>query len=503
MKTKILTALMWAGLFTVFWIVGYKSLDPDFGWHLQMGRYILSRGIPATDPFSYTMPSYPFVDHEWLTNVLIAGLYPAVGMAGLAALFAAMATAALMLAVPVATWSLGLVPLLMGTGVFLSRFGVRPQVEDWLFLMITLRLAGSSRWPRRKFIIPVLFWLWANLHGGFVLGPAVLGVILGLKFWEEKRIVRSDVGVWILGTAATLINPYGTRLWWEVLMQMTDTGLRSSIAEWQPFWVRAELGFWMLTALAAALIRVRGGGLKRRQWGVLLALFAASLSSLRYAPLFMLAVIGITVEMLAVQYQIIKRNKLMLSRAKRFYLILVIVAGVVFAEEAGVMVSRAVVGRWVWYPEKAVEFLKTNHFEGQLFSSYGWGGYLIWKLPERKEFIDGRMPSWRWSVAPYLKKLGGMDGVPEAESEWAFKDYIKIADEGNFDYLFGKFNIGMVLWPTGIQEVEQKPLIDWSNSWWWKKLFGEKPRGKFIDKLKGQGWEKVYGDEVAEIYVKS
>ena len=46
-------------------------MDPDFGWHIKTGELILKTGIPQTDLFSYTMPSYPFVDHEWLTNILL------------------------------------------------------------------------------------------------------------------------------------------------------------------------------------------------------------------------------------------------------------------------------------------------------------------------------------------------------------------------------------------------------------------------------------------------
>ena len=57
------------GIFFGFKLVWF--LDPDFGWHLRVGELIAKQGIPRTDPFSFTMPSYLFVDHEWLTNVII------------------------------------------------------------------------------------------------------------------------------------------------------------------------------------------------------------------------------------------------------------------------------------------------------------------------------------------------------------------------------------------------------------------------------------------------
>lgn len=69
----------------MFLAIGVFRLDPDFGWHVKMGEYIEKYGIPVKDPFTYTMPNFDFVDHEWLTNVLMWEGYRRVGRAGLAA----------------------------------------------------------------------------------------------------------------------------------------------------------------------------------------------------------------------------------------------------------------------------------------------------------------------------------------------------------------------------------------------------------------------------------
>src|SRR5476651_104309 len=78
-------------LLGLYWLRGSVILDPDFGWHVRMGQIILSKGIPATDVFSYTMPSFPMVDHEWLTNVFLAFSYPFSHLGGLAVLFSVLA----------------------------------------------------------------------------------------------------------------------------------------------------------------------------------------------------------------------------------------------------------------------------------------------------------------------------------------------------------------------------------------------------------------------------
>src|SRR3989344_2129018 len=49
----------------------FNSLDPDFGWHVRTGQLILERGIPHQDWYTFTMPSFAWIDHEWLFNVFM------------------------------------------------------------------------------------------------------------------------------------------------------------------------------------------------------------------------------------------------------------------------------------------------------------------------------------------------------------------------------------------------------------------------------------------------
>src|SRR3990167_4780713 len=74
--------------FILFNVKSYLLLDPDFGWHLKVGELIIKTAVvPKTDIFSYTMLSYPFVDHEWLTNVILNIGYQKIGWTGLALVF--------------------------------------------------------------------------------------------------------------------------------------------------------------------------------------------------------------------------------------------------------------------------------------------------------------------------------------------------------------------------------------------------------------------------------
>ena len=79
--------------------------------------------------------------------------------------------------------------------------------------------------------------------------------------------------------------------------------------------------------------------------------------------------------------------------------------------------------------EIVTEWLLEQKYEGEGFSEYGWGGYLIWKMPEKKVFVDGRMPSWRW------------DPADKTQSSWAFKDYRKIMEKADFEDFFNAFAV--------------------------------------------------------------
>jgi hypothetical protein len=121
------------------------------------------------------------------------------------------------------------------------------------------------------------------------------------------------------------------------------------------------------------------------------------------------------------------------------------------------------------YPVKAVKFLENNPKKGELFSVYDWGGYLVWKLPDKKVFIDGRMPSWRWQSPD--KKF----------SNNAFKEYLNIfSGKENFEKSAKKYHINTVL-------ISKKTLQGFSQ----KKI--NNPFG-FM--------KKIYDDELAVIYEK-
>ncbi len=144
--SRLIIVVIVLGLF-VFWLKASSFLDPDFGWQLRTGQIILSAGIPRTDPFSYTMPNYPYVDHSWLTDVALAKLFPLIGFSGLAVIFSLLTilSTGIVFSIKKSVSDCNsLTLLLLLATVFLVFVTIRPLV-----LMIGIKATGPEpQWPR-------------------------------------------------------------------------------------------------------------------------------------------------------------------------------------------------------------------------------------------------------------------------------------------------------------------------------------------------------------------
>jgi hypothetical protein len=491
----VLLALLWVS----FWIKGISLVDPDFGWHLTMGKVISVSGIPKTDPFSYTMANFAFIDHEWLTNWIWYWIYPVLKEPGMSAVYALMAIATLVVTVRRKDWEWASVPVVLAAAILIVRTGVRPQVESWLMLAILWRWWSERRiWEKYRVLAPVMFCVWANLHGGFALGVFLLAAMIGARTIQERKLDVWDVGVWGLGLVATCINPYGTRLWYEVWMQMSDSSLHSNISEWLPFFASVELGFWFLLALVVGLGSKMGKRLPWWQWAVAGGLLLSGLAALRQMALFAVVAVPMVVEMWKTMVKELKPTAIVKRRLKIFLGILLGIATLIWGWNAVWIVGGVAAGKAAddMYPVKAVEYLKSHQFSGNMFSDYAWGGYLIWKYPEKKVFIDGRMPSWRYGVWPFASEPAFASG--SGETRWAFKDYMKIVDKRELG-LLSRYNVTVVLW-----HAETKINENWLITTLKKmKVLNNNPTGdKFVKSLLAAGWGKIYDDGKAAIYEK-
>lgn len=476
MKRNYWLVVSWIVLWGAFYLKGVWMIDPDFGQHVRTGELIVKSGLPITDPFSYTMPEWRYIDHAWLSDAAMWWGYRVGGSGLLAAIYAAMATGALWLVTNKGRW--GVVTALLAAAVFMGKAGVRQQVLDWLAVAVILKFFEIGVWKKWKWLLPIVFGLWVNLHSGAAMGLAILGAgLAGMVL--ERKLKWSDAAVVALTVVAVVINPYGPGLWKEIGEVANDNSLRNTIAEWRPWYGAVDFGFWMLAAMTAMW-----GWRYRKEigWGEKLMLggtFLAGLSSLRHMAVFAVVAGWVLGRTLEVFEKDVGKGVEVKQRLDWFYKLMVGVALLVLVVQGGIdLWGSRQLAEEEFYPKKAVEWLRKEHERGNLFSDYGWGGYLIWKLPEKRTFVDGRMPSWK-----------GPQGS-------AFEEFMDITWKGKeFGPIFEKYGVDIVLWPKR-ELAKSKALI---NVTWGKS------DGKAMwlpTRLEEAGWEKVYEDEVAIVMVR-
>ena len=183
--------------------------DGDTFWHIAAGRWMIAHGgVPATDPFSFTYVGRPWITHEWLTEVIMAAAYLTGGWAGVMLLTGLSLGA---LTTLMAGWLLRwLSPLSAIVALLLASVCIFPGVLARPHLLVlpvlalwTIELLKAREHARSPslWLIP-LMGLWANLHGSFVVGAALL-VAFAL---ETALDVRRWRGATLLGWAVVLVG---------------------------------------------------------------------------------------------------------------------------------------------------------------------------------------------------------------------------------------------------------------------------------------------------------
>ena len=192
--------LTWLGLMVAFRDRGFY--DPGALWHVKVGEIILDRGIPQTDPFSYTLEGNRWVPQQWGAEVLMALAHRAGGLDAMLLGFAA-GVALLYALIFRRCVQGGMGPMLaaavVGGVLFVGAFHyfVRPHMFTIAFLgwtmmcVIDFERGRCTAW-RLAGLIP-LYVLWVNLHGGVLGGTMTLGLAVagwGLVFLMRARSNR-------------------------------------------------------------------------------------------------------------------------------------------------------------------------------------------------------------------------------------------------------------------------------------------------------------------------
>ena len=230
------------------------AVDPDLWWHIKVGQNILAtRHWPTTDPFSFTVGGTPWIAYEWLGDVAIGAVAKLGGLLGLDIFLIVLASIVMLSLYGYATMrsgnsKAGFVAAGLLCSLAYASFNLRPQMFGYLFLILTLIALERFRQgkPKALWFLPLLFLVWINTHGSWIIGLGVIFVFwasglwefhlgsVSAKRWSFTERLRLEL-VFMLCLAAIPFTPYGTRLAAYPFTVASALPLNvGNILEWQP-----------------------------------------------------------------------------------------------------------------------------------------------------------------------------------------------------------------------------------------------------------------------------
>jgi hypothetical protein len=411
-RLDLRTTLMLLTFMALFAMATRAVVDTDLYWHLAAGRYIVeTRTVPLVDPFSSTMLGKPWVDIYWLAQAAWYLIYQAAGLAGLSLLVAALVTLALFFVWKQLEGPVFLRALIVLFAAVVSGpvWTARPHLITYLLTAVVAYLLFLYKWKQidRLWVIPLLFILWVNTHGGYIAGFILLAAfIAGEAISNLFHITGREIVAWrrlrkvllisVISGAVLLINPQTIN---AILLPLKTVGLQTlqaSIDEWaspnfhqlfqQPF-------MWMLL-LTLVIIGWSGRRLDVTD-AITLTVFAyISFLARRNIGLFALVCAPILSRHAVALWEKSRWGQRQLSRGQPILnLLILIVVGCAAILKIMIPLSPAVQQPAVEaaLPIGAADWIVQHRPSGTMFNGYNLGGYLLWRLwSDYPVYVDGR-----------------------------------------------------------------------------------------------------------------
>jgi hypothetical protein len=443
--------------------IGIRRLhDNSFMWHVRTGRLILDHGIPHHDPYSFSAPGAKWIAQSWLAELLYGVINRSAGGAFGLRLFGAILGAVISVALfrialrlshdRVRAFLLSLLTFF----VLLQVWSERPLMLG-LLAMVGVVCAvelPDSRLGRRPLVaLPVIMWLWANVHGSFALGFLYLALHLVGRALEgapprqgrERALLEGT----LLAGAVTLLNPYGLDLVVFPLRLMGRSSVLNGVEEWQSPNFREIGGRIFAVWIVVAIVILARKHVGKRDLLVSIAFLLLGLWAVRNVGLT--AIVGLPILARAV-----RRDEQQPDPRRRTNSLIAMLLAVT---ALGAVVRAATEVDWnlAKYPVKPYALVESRFPSSRLLTTDAWGGYVIAETETGQQvFYDDRYDMYPLAVnAAY-------DDLATLRPNWLTQ--------------LDKWRIDVVMWPR------DSPIVQ-----------GLAERSD---------WSRVYRDEQAAVYVR-
>ena len=421
--------------------------DASIGWHIRNGQQmLLTHSITRTDSFSVTKSGQAWYAWEWLYDLTIVGIHDRLGLNGVVFFTALViaATFALTLRLALSRGAglpVAIVFLILSVGASTIHFLARPHVLSWLLTVIWFQILDNAEnhyfekdhiektASSRLFWLPILTLLWVNVHGGFLLGFALLALYLVsalVSYFRSSGRERHRIGNWLkkLSTVsgfsllASFANPYGYKLHVHIYQYLSDRWLMSHIDEFQSpnFHGVAQECFAALLVVTIVALASARKKLALSHFFVIIFVTYSGLYASRNLPVSSILLTLIVAPVLSQSAADASTNLQLPARVRAFF-----ARCESFASRMGLAeqqfrshlwpAAAIIVGLWVcWqhgtlgsstlmnahfddrhFPVQAAELIAEREIHEPIFSPDTWGGYLVYRLyPQTKVFVDDR-----------------------------------------------------------------------------------------------------------------
>jgi hypothetical protein len=387
-------------------LVTNTAADADLWGHLRFGLDTLaSHSTHAADRYSFTADR-PWINHEWLAEWLMAVSYAGLGAAGLNLLKLSVIAIVAGITVAIARQehaspiARDVYVVLAVVATYTRTQVIRPQMFSVAIccgLLYLLRQTGRGH-LRAIWYVPLLFAAWVNLHGGWIVGLAVLGVWMLGDAWRRRSLrwtlVLAAVGTLVL--AATLLNPYGVGLW--RFLAETVRLERPDVTDWKPL-LQLPAAILVVESILpiVAIAAIQHGRAWRRLPGrdiAVLVLLLVATYRVGRVDAFLQAAIAI----LAAAPIITFLNRLDLHargllRRPSAAVGAIALMLTVYAAATALSSLRVIAVDGAWVPDRvAAAFLREHTPGARVLTWFDWGEYALWQLSPAgiRVSMDGR-----------------------------------------------------------------------------------------------------------------
>ena len=442
----LITCLWFAVLF--FYFGNVHIFYSDIWGHVSYGDWIMAnQSLPEYDPFLSLAAGVPCIDAAWLSQIIFAKVNGVLGVRGLSHIFAltvftthvlfwfafylksgrvGVSTLASFLLVVIASSRIAIIrPEIFGSLCVAILLVIMAWSEKYdVFksgLLQTDELKNPLKQGRKTPVallfslylgIPLVFLAWANLHGSFVVGLAILGLqFLGRVIevgWRTRSLVQICTDKWVrrwlvvteLSVCGALLNPYHIDLFINSLTFPRNPNLKD-VLEWEPLEFRDAEGIWFSVAWVLMLVLYRHSRERVRTADVLRVglLSLAVIVGVRMIGWFSVVFVYAMVPHLA---NVLPR----MGRESRGVEIDSPQKIPFWAKKSPVITAFCVLILWFGFafsnittplfggtprqldkvysegtPRKLTEFLKAHPPEGQVWNPQWWGDWLVWDGP--------------------------------------------------------------------------------------------------------------------------